>query len=309
MKVLCLGSICLDIVVQNILELPKPNHVTQVDGIKLFAGGGALNTAIALRRLGIDAYPMGEIGKDHAGQILLNIMEEENIKTDFVLERDHKQTSVVNVMLSPEGERSFICNPGNYIKITLDDYDWDNILKDFDYLQIGSCFILDNLLPYFPKILKKCNEHNVTSIIDTVWPTRPTYKLIVQALPYLDYFTPSFEEAQIITGQKDPEDIAKWCLDLGSKNIIIKMDKRGCFVANEKIQEQLPALKVDLKDSTGAGDCFLAGFITALGKDYNLKNAAKVGNSAGAMCVKSLGAYTGITNYDDLVNNYYSQYN
>lgn len=309
MKVLCLGSICLDIVVQNISELPKANHVTQVDGIKLFAGGGALNTAIALRRLGIDAYPMGEIGKDYAGKLLLNIMQEENLKTDFILQRETKQTSVVNVMLNPDGERSFICNPGNFIKISLDDYDWDNILQDFDYLQIGSCFILDNLLPHFPKILKLCNENNVTSILDTVWPTKPTYKLIVHALPYLDYFTPSFEEAQIITGQKNPEDIANWCLDIGSKNIIIKMDKRGCFIANKELNEQLPALNVQLKDSTGAGDCFLAGFITALGKDYDLKSAAKIGNSAGAMCVQKLGAYTGITNFDDLLNNYYCQYN
>ena len=307
MKVLSLGSICLDILIKNINDFPKANQVTQVDSIRLMGGGGALNTAIALRRLGLPSYPMGEVGHDYAGDVLLNIMDAESLDSSYVLQRRNKSSSVVNVLINQEGERCFICNPGNFIQVSKDDYDWD-ILKEFDVLVIGSCFLLDKLLPDLPYVLSKCREHNVISLIDTVWPTRPNYNIIENSLPYLDFFVPSFQEAQMLSGRETPEDIAKWCLDFGTKNVLIKMDKEGCFLANKEFKEHIPALKVPLVDSTGAGDCFLAGFIKGLSLKYDLVKAAQLGNSAGAMCVQFVGAYTGISNFDDLVKNFFSKY-
>lgn len=308
MKVLCLGSICLDILVKNINELPKPNHVMQIDDIKLMGGGGALNTSIVLKRFGVESYLMGEVGQDYAGRILLNIMEEESVNSNYVLQKESKRSSVVNVLINKDGERSFLCNPGNFIQIALDEYDW-NLLKNFNVLLIASCLLFDNLLPDFPKILNICRQYNVISIVDTVWPTKPTHKLIINSLPYIDYFTPSLEEAQVISGQQTPKDISQWCLDHGTKNVIIKMDKEGCYLANKDLQLQIPALKIPLVDSTGAGDCFLAGLIKGLLEKYPLINATQLANSAGAMCVQSLGAYTGITNFEDLLKNFYSRYN
>lgn len=307
MRVLCLGSICLDILIKNIQNFPKSNQVTQVDSITLMGGGGALNTSIALKRLGVEVFPMGEVGLDYAGDVLLNIMDAEGIDNAYVLRRKAKPSSVVNVLINSEGERSFICNPGNFIHVSINDYNWD-ILEEFDVLLIGSCFLLDKLLPDLPDVLKLCRKHNVISIIDTVWPTRPTYRLIEKSLPFMDFFTPSFEEAQVLSGHKEPADIAQWCLDQGTKNVIIKMDKKGCYLANKEIQQQIPAFKVELVDSTGAGDCFLAGFIKGLSINYDLPRAAMLGNAAGALCVQKVGAYTGITNYKDLTENHFTNY-
>jgi len=307
MKVLCLGSICLDVLIENINEFPRPNHVTQTDNIQLLGGGGALNTAIALRRLGVDSYPMGEVGYDYGGQVILNILDSETVNTSYILQKETKKTSVVAVLINGDGERSFICNPGNFLQVSMEDYDWD-ILSDVDFLLIGSSLLFDNLLPEMPSLLKLCREHNVTTLVDTVWPTRPTYKLIENALPYMDYFTPSLEEAQVISGLQTPEEIAKWCLDHGTRNVVLKMDKRGCFIANQYMQITVPALQVPLVDSTGAGDCFLAGFITALSKDYSILESAQIANAAGAMCVQSLGGYSGISNFEDLIEKYLKHY-
>jgi sugar/nucleoside kinase (ribokinase family) len=211
------------------------------------------------------------------------------------------------VIINEEGERSFVCNPGNFIRVNINDYDWD-LLTDYDVLLVGSCFILDGLLPDLPQVLQKCREHNVTSIVDTVWPTRPNSQLIIPSLPYMDFFTPSFEEAQLISGRTTVEDIADWCLQQGCKNVIIKMDKNGCYLANDSVRMHIPALKVLLEDSTGAGDCFLAGFIKGLERGYDIVKSTQLANSAGAMCVQKLGAYTGITNFNDLEERYFVQY-
>lgn len=307
MKVLSLGSICLDILMKNIQCFPEPNRTTQIDAVSILGGGGALNTSIALKRLGVDVYPMGEIGNDYAGNVLLDILKEENLNASYILKKDDKPTSIVGVLINEKGERSFICNPGNFIHIYFKDYNWE-LLKDFDVLAIGSCFLLEELLPEMPELLKKCREYNVTSVVDTVWPTRPTYKLLEKSLPYIDYFTPSLEEAKILTEKKTPEEISKWCSEKGSKNIIIKMDKQGSYIHSSEIQTLVPGLNVETIDSTGAGDCFLAGFVKGLELGYDIVQAVKLGNATGAMCVESVGAYSGITNFFELQQKYFQKF-
>lgn len=307
MKVLSLGSICLDILMKNIQGFPEPNRTTQVEAVSILGGGGALNTSIALKRLGVDVYPMGEIGVDYAGNTLLSILQEENLSADYILQKTDKPTSVVGVLINNKGERSFICNPGNFIHIYFKDFDWD-LLKNFDILAIGSCFLLEELLPEMPELLKHCIKYNVATVVDTVWPVRPTYKLIESSLPYIDYFTPSFEEAKILTEKNNTADIAQWCTERGCKNIIIKMDKQGSYLHTKALQTVIPGLNVNTMDSTGAGDCFLAGFIKGLTLKYDIVEAVKLGNAAGAMCVESIGAYSGITTYTDLHKKYFKKY-
>jgi len=279
-----------------------------VDSIKVLGGGGALNSAVAMNRLGLQSFVMGEIGNDYAGTIIRHILKEEGVNDCYILNRENKYTSIVNVLITRDGDRSFICNPGNYINLSINDYNWD-LLDNFDVILVGSCFILDGLLPDLPSLLQKCRDKNVLSIVDTVWLTRPNQHLIVPALPYIDYFTPSYEEAQVISGKKHIQDVINWFTDKGSQNIILKMDKNGSYIKTKTISEHIPAVPVELVDSTGAGDCFLAGFIKGLACGYNTVKCVQLGNAAGAMCVQKVGAYSGISNFDDLFNHYYSQYN
>lgn len=295
MKVITTGAVALDILVDSVDHLPYPNTAQRVDALIMSAGGGALTISVLLKRFGIDAFILGEIGHDEPGRIIRKTLSEEAVHQDYLIIRESKRTSTVIVLLNSEKERSFLVPSHCAVGLRHDDFDWE-FLTSFDAFLVSSAPLLTQLLPTLPDILKKCQQNGVITLMDTILMPQPyDYDDIVSCLPYLDYFAPSYEEAKAISGLRDATEIGKWCLDKGVKNVIIKKGSEGCLVMNDEICQSLNALKVDLVDSTGAGDCFLAGFVKGIADGYSLIDAAKLATCTAAMGVSQRGAYAGVT--------------
>ncbi len=90
---------------------------------------------------------------------------------------------------------------------------------------------------------------------------------------------PNIDEARKILGDDSltPERAARILLDMGVKIVVIKMGKDGCYVADGKTAEFVPAFKVKVVDTTGAGDTFMAGFISAYVNGRSLRECAIIG--------------------------------
>lgn len=118
---------------------------------------------------------------------------------------------------------------------------------------------------------------------------------IRKALSYVDYIFPNYEEAALVTGKTELQEIADEFLAAGVKHVMIKCGKDGCFVKSQEISQQVPGVTgVNCLDTTGAGDCFVAGFLYGLWKGRDLVTCAKIANVCGALSVQSLGATEGI---------------
>ena len=101
-------------------------------------------------------------------------------------------------------------------------------------------------------------------------------------------------------GREDPGEIARVLLDAGVQVVGLKMGERGAYVRSSDGQEvRVPALQVDAIDALGAGDAFVAGFLTGVVHDWDLERCALFANAVGACCVTALGATTGIRNFDE----------
>ena len=87
---------------------------------------------------------------------------------------------------------------------------------------------------------------------------------------------------------------------LGVKNVIIKTGEKGCTVSGEKGQFSMPACDVNAVDSTGGGDNFVAGFISALLHGGSLRECCQYGTACAAVCVQSIGATTGVKNRESV---------
>jgi len=120
-------------------------------------------------------------------------------------------------------------------------------------------------------------------------------------LPYLDLFIPSLEEAKMLSGKEDPEAMADLFMEMGAKNIVIKLGSQGCFIKNSREKHLVPAFKVKAVDATGAGDSFVAGFITGLVKGWDLKRCGIFANALGAQCVMTMGASDWEKSFDEVV--------
>ena len=126
---------------------------------------------------------------------------------------------------------------------------------------------------------------------------------IREALGYVDYFFPNYDEACLITSKTNLDEIADVFLGCGVKNIIIKTGKDGCFVKNLEETLYIPGYKYStLIDTIGAGDNFAAGFITAILDGKLLKECAEFANVTASISVEYLGATTGVKNKQQVLN-------
>jgi fructokinase len=82
--------------------------------------------------------------------------------------------------------------------------------------------------------------------------------------------------------------------------VVLKLGRDGCLVVDSKSVVQLPSVAKEIVDTTGAGDCFDAGFIAGLVKGLSDVESAKVGNLAAAACVRNVGGAVGIPEYKAL---------
>jgi len=298
--VICLGIMVADVLARPVKRLPARGTLDVVERMELHTGGCAVNTGIALAKLGVRTAVMGKVGEDGFGDYIINTLHRYHIDTAGVL-RDHvANTSATMVMIGPDGERSFIHYLGANAELRAADIDLalaargrilhiagHNLMSKFDGADAAT-------------ILQAARQRGVATSLDTAWySTGRWFSLIEPCLPHIDYFVPSFEEASRIAGRSDPAEVARFFLDYGMKLVALKMGDQGCYVTDGHEAVRLPAYPVTPVDTTGAGDAFAAGFLAGIIQGWDLERTARFANAVGAMCVTAIGATSGVKSLDE----------
>jgi sugar/nucleoside kinase (ribokinase family) len=297
--VISLGQLVADIVVKPVDGLPPKGTADTVKQIELHSGGCALNTGKTLAILGTKTGVIGKVGSDTFGNFLISEMEAHGIEAKYVGIDTHIGTSSVIVIVSSEGERTFLYCPGATEELTIKDVNFD-LIGQSKILHIGGVMKLPKL--DIPNVLMKAKELSVTTSLDTDWdPSGRWLELIKPCLKYVDIFTPSIDEAKMIFNTDDPKEIAEISMSYGVKIFALKMGQAGCYIKTKDEEFNIPAYKVDVVDTTGAGDAFVGGFLTGIIKGWNLKKAGEFANAVGALCVTALGATVGVRSYNQTI--------
>lgn len=300
--VTCLGILVADAIAKPVTEIPESGKLSLVDQIELHTGGCATNTAIDLKKMGMPVSIVGKIGNDGFGRFLYNSLSDEGVDVRGLKMDSETTTSASIVLVSEDSERSFIHCLGSNATFCESDIDYD-IIRGSKILFVAGAL----LMPSFDgeptaKVLKWAQENDIYTVLDTAWDSTGRWmEAIGPCLPHLDLFMPSIEEAEMISGKEDVGEMAELFLEMGAKNVVIKMGTRGCFIKNSEEEHEIPAFIVDAVDTTGAGDAFVAGFITGLLQEWGLKKSGIYANAVGAHCVMEMGASNGIKSLDEIV--------
>ncbi|HSV48699.1 MAG TPA: PfkB family carbohydrate kinase, partial [Candidatus Acidoferrales bacterium] len=107
-------------------------------------------------------------------------------------------------------------------------------------------------------------------------------------------------ELQLITGETSIPEGAQKLIDMGVEIVAVKMGDKGCYVTNGEEKQTIQPYKVQVVDTTGAGDAFNAGFIYGLIQNKTLAECGRLGNYVGSRCVMKMGARDGLPNADYL---------
>ena len=298
LDVVCIGVVLLDLPLGPFDEQIFKKETTMVPNISLTTGGDAFNEAVILARLGKKPALMGRLGLDLLGDIIVRRCEEEGVDHSR-LQRDPKTDTRINVVIiGMDQQRHFIKtqNPGS-VSFRSEDIDY-NFIKKARAVSLASIFCSKLKDPeVILKIVKTARESGVLTFADMVPMTGgETIRDISEVLSYLDYFLPNKEEATALTGLHQPDEMADCLLGFGIKNVIIKLGKDGCLIKNQHQRYLIPAFPAEAVDTTGAGDNFAAGFMTAVLDGMDLKDCGVFANAVAAVSTESVGAAGAVKN-------------
>lgn len=298
-KIHCVGALVVDLLNGPIKQYPVPRKQTQVttEWIRIMPGGGAANTPSALARMGLAVSSFSKVGDDLNGKFVLSELEKLGVNSVGICRSPREATPFTFVGIHPDGDRTFIHIPGCNITFNLDDLDMDQVVST-DYLLYHDLWVLPGMdgKPA-ARLLQEAKRRGVVTLLDEGFGYGPKREALEAMLPYCDYVTPSHDDLQAIYPQTSAEELASLLLDLGAGVAVVKMGPNGCLVAQRKDRIQVPALPARVVDTTGAGDCWDAGFIAGLASGEDLLTAARIGNACAAFCIEAVGGSTGLPAY------------
>ena len=295
MDVACLGIMVADVVARPVRELPERGRLTLVDQMELHTGGCAVNTGIALAKLGVKVAVLGAVGQDGFGDFVIAQLRQHGIDTRGVRRKSGVNTSATMVMVDPDGERRFLHYLGANAQLVESDVDLD-VIAQARILHIAGALVMPGIDGEpTARILAWAKQRGITTAFDTVWDAKGNWmRLVAPCLPYIDVMLPSLAEAQMITGKQSPPDVAAVFLDKGVRIVGLKMGEEGSYVRTAAEEYWVPPFAVEAVDATGAGDAYVAGFLAGLVMGWDLYRTARFANAVGALCVTAVGATTGV---------------
>ena len=290
-EIICVGQIVLDCITRNPSASPKRKNVYTADSISLNPGGDALNEATVLTRLGRKVRLMGVTGTDYAGSLLRSCAQNNGIDTDLIRQDDNIATPVASLIVREKGRRESFNSDASMLGAYVPD---PEKVTDARILSLASLFRAPLDRPQaVADLVGRAKKQDMIVSADTKLPTfrQMNPEDLSEILPMIDYIFPNENEAAWMTGRKEYYDMAEALADMGVRNVIIKAGESGSYVRSHSGDRfHVKAIPVNAIDSTGAGDSFVAGFLSALLEGKDLLECCHYGTACSSVCVQNQGA-------------------
>ncbi|HUG35193.1 MAG TPA: ribokinase [Anaerolineales bacterium] len=282
--ILVVGSLNADLVVRA-PRFPQPGETISGSDLEVIPGGKGANQAVAAARLGANVSILGRVGKDNFGDFLLDNLKQNHVDISRVL-RDNSSTGTAIIVVDENGQNCIVLSPGANGKVTPADVE----SASFPHHSL-ILFQLEIPTPTVLRAAQRARENKLRIILNPA----PAKEIPDDLIALADYIVPNETELSLLTGQtvsdiSSAEKAAKQLLDRGARNVIVTLGSKGALIVNKAIIKQVDAYKVEVVDTTAAGDAFIGGFATALLQDKSLEESVRFGCACGALAVTKFGA-------------------
>jgi len=296
-KILVLGNSNVDF----IFEIPRfhhPGETILADSLVTVFGGKGANQAITSKRLGGNVLFVTKLGSDHYGKSYRQYLIENGFYQKLILEDKKLPTGMAVIELTPKGENRIIASFGANGALLEGD-----LIRLHRYWKGIEIFVTQLEIPIstVEKGLMMAKEQGAFTLLNP----SPPVQLPSNILSLVDFIVPNEGEAQLLTGMKwekreDIRKIAKKLLRMGPKYVVITLGSKGLFFKNGNEEIWMKAFRVDVVDTTAAGDAFMGALACALSKDKPIREILRFANGAGALATTKLGAQPSLPSRKEL---------
>jgi sugar/nucleoside kinase (ribokinase family) len=280
------GRPSVDVMFSGLPEWPALGKDIEVGGLGVCAGT-SFNTPAAANRLGMRVAYVATVGNDDLSRIILREFESERLPTDLV-EVEDRPLPALSVALNIDGDRGFVTywGDGDAYDARLD----ARALKVAAQIDARHAHLYVDSAPELEVLAKR---RGMTVSLDTFdgssfSSARPLEDVLTNA----DVLFANETEAAAMVGADDLagvlERLAGFC-----PCVVIKRGAAGATGIQDGVVVEVPAEPVEVVDTTGAGDCFNAGFLAGWLDGLDLRDALTLGVLCGSRAVADYGGYRG----------------
>lgn len=280
--IVVVGSINMDLVVRAPRH-PQPGETILGTDFQTFPGGKGANQAVSAARLGGQVSMVGRVGDDPFGSSLLATLEKDGINTGTVLRTDGVSSGVALITVNDAGQNNIVVVPGANGRLTPQD-----IHAARSVFRGASVVLLQLEIP-----LTTVTEAIALARLEgaqVILNPSPAQPLSPSLLAQVNYLIPNEHELSLLTGMR-PDSLSPDILkSMGVDCLIVTLGSEGVLVVEDQSVLRIQPHRVDVVDTTAAGDAFAGAFAVALSEGQSIKAAASFGNAAGALAVTKAGA-------------------
>jgi len=287
MKAAVFGSFVVDLMARS-PHLPAPGETVRGSMFKMGPGGKGFNQGVAAHKAGADIAMFTKLGRDTFASVALDAMADIDLSDEHIFYSDDVPTGTALILVDEHSaQNEIIVIPGACATITAREVESiRHTLSECDYVLLQ----LEVNQDANEAVAKMACAYGTKVILNTA-PYSPASD---EFLSMCYMVTPNEVEAEAASGIPVTDlDSAKLAADYfhkkGVEAVVITLGSRGVFVSAEGICEIIPAYKVNAIDTTGAGDAFNGGLLTALLEGKPLCEAARFANALAALSVQKLG--------------------
>lgn len=294
-NILVVGSLNADLVVRA-PRFPQPGETISGEDLQVIPGGKGANQAVAAARLGANVSLLGRVGKDSFGDFLLDNLKSNQVESQFV-QRDDASTGTAIIVVDFNGQNSIVLSAGANGKVSSADVETAPFLY-YDLLLLQ----LEIPTPTVLAAAKRARENNIRVILNPA----PAKEIPDELIALADFIIPNETELNILTNRSandltSAEQAVKKLLERGARNVIVTLGGHGALIATRAQVTHIASYKVNVVDTTAAGDAFVGGFATKLLESASLlakpqaqslaiQNAVRYACACGALATTKFGA-------------------
>ena len=283
------GSINIDLLFEGLPRIPNEGEELYSRGFSLQMGGGVSATLLNLAGLGVPVRIQTGLGNDMFSDFARRTFASFGVEPYNLADGTTGIPLNISAALLTPSDRTFVSYTDG---LPMDDARIYENSRGAKIVQMG----VGSLEAY-----RRLKADGAILVFDTGWDDAMSLETYREYLELADYYTPNQKEALKITGTDQPADAARVLTQFFDK-VIVKLDKDGCLILEDGQERIIPNIPVVHRDSTGAGDAFLAGFLYGLYHDYSFAQSVLFGNITGGTCVTAVGCLTARLTDDELLD-------
>ena len=297
-KILVIGELNVDIVATGLRSVPEMGAEILAERCELTLGSASAIFAAGLAKLGHRVTFFSHVGQDYLGDFCLKALKQSGVSTRHVTRKVEEKTGVT-IALSGKHDRALVTYAGAVATFKADSID-ETMISKHDHLHLTSYYLQTGLRPSFAELFRQAKAAGLTTSFDPNSDPRDKWdRNIDSVLNYTDVLFVNEREAMKLTRSNATDDALK---TLGTKVscAVIKRGVRGATaIQNEKLFNDR-GFRIKAIDTTGAGDSFDAGFLSAYLRKAPLAECLRIGNACGALSAMSVGGTAGQPTEPDL---------